>query len=239
MNNQTLVAFALAAATFLFVGSSFVTPFAGFRPDQFPVPQDDPPAQPAGYAFAIWGIIYLWLIISTVFGALKRSADTAWAAARLPLLGSVGIGIFWLAIASQSPIAATIMIWGMLAFALWALVRTPRKDRWLFRAPVALYAGWLTAASSVSLGLLGAGYGIVMGETGWALVVAALATGLGIIVMRSTADIPEFGIAVAWALFAVAVKSVQSHTMVAIIAGLCAMLMGALTIIAATSDEDH
>ena len=50
------LAFALAPA--------LTNPFTGFTADQLPVPQIDPPIQPAGYAFAIWGLIYLWLIAS-------------------------------------------------------------------------------------------------------------------------------------------------------------------------------
>ena len=52
-----------------FAASPFLSEgFNGFAPDQFPVPQDDPPVQPAGYAFSIWGVIYLWLIVGTGFG---------------------------------------------------------------------------------------------------------------------------------------------------------------------------
>lgn len=239
MNRPKITAYALVVATLLFVASSFVTPFAGFEPDQFPIPQDNPPAQPAGYAFSIWGVIYLWLIVSVCYGAWRHPENGTWASARPYLLVSVGIGIFWLAVASQSPIGAAIMIWGMLAFAVLALVRTPRKDRWLFRAPVALYAGWLTAASSVSLGLIGAGYGILMGQVGWAVFVAALATLLSVILLRNIPDIPEFGIAVTWALFAVAVKSMQPYPMIAIIAGLCAMIVCATVVFLATSEEDR
>ena len=60
---------ALLAITF--AGSPLVTsPFTGFRADQLPIPQVAPPLQPAGYAFSIWGVIYLWLIASCIFGAL-------------------------------------------------------------------------------------------------------------------------------------------------------------------------
>ena len=31
----------------------FVTDFAGFDPSLFPVPQDNPPVQPAGYALSL------------------------------------------------------------------------------------------------------------------------------------------------------------------------------------------
>jgi hypothetical protein len=52
-------------------------PFTGFDPDQMPVPVDDPPIQPAGWAFAIWGVIYLWLLASAGFGLFKRDTTPA------------------------------------------------------------------------------------------------------------------------------------------------------------------
>jgi len=48
----------LFTAAIAFAISPFlVDGFNGFAPDQFPIPQIDPPAQPAGYAFSIWGLI--------------------------------------------------------------------------------------------------------------------------------------------------------------------------------------
>ena len=77
MTSTPVLAYLVVAATLAFVASSFVTPFAGFAPDAFPVPQDSPPSQPAGYAFAIWGIIYLWLIVSAFFGAAWRRMSSS------------------------------------------------------------------------------------------------------------------------------------------------------------------
>jgi len=62
------------AAALAFAVAPFVSEgFNGFAPDQFPVPQDAPPIQPAGYAFSIWGVIYLWLIVATGFGLVRRA----------------------------------------------------------------------------------------------------------------------------------------------------------------------
>ena len=148
-----LTAVAFAAAPFLSSG------FNGFAANQFPNPQVNPPIQPAGYAFSIWGLIYLWLIAGTGFGAFARPRAQDWQPARLPLLVSLGVGSFWIAVAQVSVIWATVMIWVMLITALMALARSGGEDRWLQREPVGAYAGWLTAASSVSLGLMLAGYG--------------------------------------------------------------------------------
>ena len=121
--SRTLWAWVLLAATLAFVSSPLLVPgFGGYEPGQFPVPQTQPPVQPAGYAFAIWGPIYLWLAVSAIFGAWKRRQAVDWAPMRPALALSVGIGAAWLPVAMESPLAATLLIWVMLATALapWA-----------------------------------------------------------------------------------------------------------------------
>ena len=142
-----LLVVAIAFAVSPFLNSEF----GGFDPNRYPVPQIDPPAQPAGYAFAIWGPIYLYFIIHAAFGLIARRDDPAWDAPRWPLIVGLGIGVFWLPVALVSPLWATVMIWAMLAAALVALSKTGRKDRWLLLAPIALYSGWLTAASWITM----------------------------------------------------------------------------------------
>ena len=101
--------------------------FGGFDPDRYPIPQIDPPVQPAGYAFSIWGPIYLWLILSAAFGLLRRAENPAWDAHRWPLVASLAIGTPWISVAVISPIWATVMIWAMLGAALWALFTRPLR----------------------------------------------------------------------------------------------------------------
>ena len=198
---------ALCAALAFASAPFWTSGFGGFDPNRYPVPQIDPPIQPAGYAFSIWGVIYLWLIVSAGFGLFRRAEDAGWDATRLPLILSLVLGTPWISVALVSPVWATVMIWGMLGGALLALLKSPARDHWWLRAPLALYAGWLTAASFVSLALLGAGYGVAMGATGWAWValMAALATGLA--VQRVLPGAPLYGLALAWALTAIAVKN--------------------------------
>ncbi len=197
----------LLAALAFAASPLFVPGFGGYDPTQFPVPIEEPPVQPAGYAFSIWGLIYLWLIVGAGFGLWKRAEEPAWDAHRLPLLVSLAVGAIWLAVAVASPIWATVLIWVMLGGALVALLRTPTSDRYLLRGPVGLYAGWLTAASCVSLSLLTAGWGLApFGPDGWAI--AALALGLVItLAMLWRVPSPAYAAAVIWALVGVVVQN--------------------------------
>ncbi|QJF50662.1 tryptophan-rich sensory protein [Roseobacter ponti] len=201
-----------------FAGSTFWVPdFGGFDADQFPVPQDDPPVQPAGYAFAIWGVIYLWLLIGMGYGLLKRAEDPDWHAMRVPLAVSLAVGSVWLPVAVQSPVWASILIWAMLISALYALFRAPASDKTWALLPVGLYAGWLSAASCVSLGLLAAGYGYTSETT------AAFAAIFGALVLASAVQNqlrrgPTYALAVIWALVAVVVQNLSINPTVAALA---------------------
>lgn len=231
--SSILPAVLVAATTLAFVTSPLLAPeFGGFNPDLFPEPQNDPPVQPAGYAFAIWGVIYLWLVVSAGFGLFARARAADWLPMRPALALSVGIGAAWLPVATVSAIGATVLIWIMWATAMAALLRSPKLDRFLARGPVALYAGWLTAASCVSLGLLLAGYG-VMGQTGAAILALLVALALSIWVLRFLGNFTEFGFAVVWALIAIAVAGWDDATVVTWLAATGAGLVAGVTLSAA------
>ena len=213
---------ALAPLTFLlcltFAGSTLWVPdFGGFDADQFPVPQENPPVQPAGYAFAIWGLIYLWLLVGMGFGMLKRRFDPDWQAMRKPLVLSLAVGSIWLPVAVLSPVWAAILIWAMLIPALMALFQAPYGDRYWAAAPLGLYTGWLSAASCVALGLIAAGYGY-MSETTAAFTFVLLALVIASAVQNQLKRAPSYGIAVIWALTAIVVQNLTSAPTIAALA---------------------
>lgn len=199
-----------AILTVLFTASFVISPafttFTGFESNQLPIPQIDPPIQPAGYAFSIWGLIYAWLVVSAVFGVWKRSDDPAWDKARPYLIASLVIGTPWLFVATQSAILATVMIIAMAVTAIMALLRAPAFDQWWFRVPVGIYAGWLTAASFVSIGSTMAGYGIVLDSLGWAYIgiIGALVVGLTVYSQRHAL---EYLLTIVWALVGIIVAN--------------------------------
>ena len=161
-----LLAILLAISTLAFAISPLLTTgFSGFTADQFSVPQVNPPVQPMGYAFSIWGVIYLWLIVGAGYGLFRAADDPDWRAMRPPLAASLMIGAFWIPVANVAPIAATIMIVGMAALAILAMLRAGSGQPWLQARPVALYAGWLTAAAGVAIGVSMGGYAVMSAQS--------------------------------------------------------------------------
>ncbi|WP_037294256.1 hypothetical protein [Roseobacter sp. CCS2] len=218
--------------TATFVISPFLTaPFSGFQADQLPIPQVDPPIQPAGYAFAIWGLIYGWLAVSAVYGIVKRAEDTAWDFARKPLILSLAVGTTWLSVANASAVWATVLIFVMAITAIIALLRAPATDLWWFAVSVGIYAGWLTAASFVSLGSTAAGYGILTDAMGWAYIgITGALVVTGIVMMRRAAA--PYGLTVIWALVGIIVGNGLTTWTVSALAGIGIVIL--LGLIAAT-----
>ena len=197
----------LLAALAFAIAPFFATSFRGYDGTAFPVPTIDPPIQPAGWAFSIWGLIYLALIAHAAFGLFARRDAPEWDAPRWPLILSLGLGTSWLEVAQRAPMLATAQIILMLITALWALGRaTHQRDRLLLLFPLAIYAGWLTAATGVSLGVVIIGYGIappLLASAAMLTLVAAVAMAVQLTLDRA----PEYALVVIWALIGITVAN--------------------------------
>ncbi|OAN98420.1 tryptophan-rich sensory protein [Parasphingorhabdus sp.] len=215
----------LLIVTIAFAIVPFLSPeFGGFDPEKYPVPQRNPAVQPAGWAFSIWGLIYLWLIAHAIFGVFKFRQDAQWDKGRMALILSLAIGAIWLPIALLSPIWATLLIWIMLIAALICLYQLNNAaPAWIARWPIALYTGWLSAASFVSIGLLLAGYGLVdeIAAAVIALVLATAFAGYNAYRLKSW----PYAAAVAWGFVAIAIANIGSSKNLAIAAAIAAVIV--------------
>lgn len=222
---------ALLIATLAFmVAPAFTPPFTGYDPALFPVDLARPSVQPAAYAFSIWGVIYLWLLLHSGFGLMKRRGDAAFLRPALPLLGAVALGATWLAVAGSYPILAEVLILAMAGLALTAYLRADQaQDRWLLAAPIAIYAGWLTAASAVSTGVILARYGI-LSDTASALSMLAVVLALALTVQVKRPRMPAYGATVTWAIVGIVVANAGVNMTAAATAAVGAALMALVTI---------
>ena len=234
MENRYLPRTLLLLTTIAFVLAPAFTPaFRGYDPALFPVLIDRPAIQPAGYAFSIWGLIYLWLILHAGFGLLKRRDNPIWARPLWPTVGAVGLGTVWLAIATSAPITATVTIIIMAALAVSAfLIADTDTDPWLLPAPLAVFAGWVTAASAVSTGVLIAGYG-VLSNTGSALAMLVLVLLIAASVQSRRPKMPLYGATVTWAIIGVFIANWGLNTTIAIAAAIGALVMALITLLMA------
>ena len=232
MSGARLIQPALLLAILAMVAAPALTPaFTGYDPATFPVRIERPAIQPAGYAFSIWGLIYLWLLAHAAFGLLKRRNDPAFLRPALPLLVSGLLGSVWLAIASSAPITATFVILVMGGLAMLAYLRADQtQDRWLLAAPLAIYAGWLTAACGVSVGVILAGYG-VLSNTGAALLMLTVVIAVALFVQARRPKMPVYGATVVWAAIGVVLANWPDTPIVAYTAALGAVMVALWTLI--------
>lgn len=114
----------------------------------------------AGFAFAIWGVIYAWLAVYAVYQALPSTTENS-LTQRLgwPSFAALtGIGLWVIASAADWQWATVVIIVVSGLSLLAPLIRhgrswgeEPRRRQTLVLWPLALVTGWLTIASLVNI----------------------------------------------------------------------------------------
>lgn len=110
--------------------------------------------QPAGYAFSIWGLIYISLfawIIRMFFIKNARNMihlSLQW----LPVMNFV-LNSIWIIVFTQEWILASNVVIIALWVTIYMMYRQVNKGEyhWLDRLPLSLYLGWVTLATVVNI----------------------------------------------------------------------------------------
>lgn len=194
------------------------------------------PAEPAGYAFSIWGVIYAGCLAYGIYQALPGQARDPLPARIAAPAATLFLGsTLWLLAARHAPALTIPIIWAMLASAAVALFWITRPEleprgarRWLTLWPFGLYAGWLSAAAFVNVST-------VLPRLGWdrfgltpeglALVVIPAAAALALLLLGLFRGALPYALAVVWALVAIALANAQGPAPVAWAASLAAVAL--------------
>ena len=175
---------------------------------------------PAGYAFAIWGIIYLGLIVFCTFQIfqtfkLKKTVE---------FINQTG---YWFALTNVAN-AAWLFAWlneytllsvGIMLLMLVSLIKiilNTNMERWdasrkiiaFYWWPICLYSGWIVVATIANISAYLAkinwsGFGI--SEVQWAVIMIVVATLLNIIIIYKR-NMREFAMVGVWALVAIFIR---------------------------------
>lgn len=189
---------------------------------------------PAGYAFSIWGWIYLGLIIFSVYQALPSKIEK-FAKVRTLYLISCVLNCMWLYFWHHEEILISLLVILTLLGSLALINLTLEKENNLLaRFIFGLYFGWVTAASVVNATIALVYQGVRMSDESSIWLASGLivvVTVLGVFLRHKLPNI-AYPIAIAWAITAIAVKqSGKTPIVVAAGIGVIALLISALSFV--------
>jgi len=186
---------------------------------------NEPLVVPAGYAFAIWSIIYLAMIIFPIYQWFIRSEGHAlWKKVhQLYTLNIIANGL-WLVCASYSWQVITVVIILFMLYTLYRinelLIKIAKDEKpqnyWLERVGFSLYFAWITLASALNISTALAFYdfdGFGISEVVWAIgfiSVVALIAGIVFMKYRDRA----YAAVIIWAFIALAVKQMDAYPLI-------------------------
>lgn len=176
---------------------------------------------PAGYVFAVWGIIYIGFMMYSIYQGLNSQRTNP----RLQkigwwfVVGSVANSlwlVFWHHFQVEVTMVMMLILLATLIYTVITLVRMPAAsllERIMVDIPFHIYTGWISVATIVNVTVLldkqgvkndGLGIWLAIGLTGIAVVLALLQRWW----RRDTA----YGFVIAWALYGVGVKQIEYAT---------------------------
>lgn len=172
---------------------------------------------PAGYVFAIWGVIYLLLAAFTIFQALpsQRNIPELERIRGWYILGSLANAawiFFWHYQKFDLTLVMMLTLLVSLLFIYVALrgirINGSRAMKWLVRLPFSVYLGWITVATVANVTDVLAyhnwnGFGIA-GET-WAMIMLGVAVVLAALMTVFNRDAAYLAVLV-WAFAGIGVK---------------------------------
>jgi hypothetical protein len=176
---------------------------------------------PAGFAFSIWGLIYLGLFGFIFFTGIHWKQNKL----KADVLDKIGwwfvlsclANSFWVIAWVFDYTGISVLLMLILLFSLIKIIGNtrmeldahPLKDYLFIYWPFALYSGWISVAliANISAYLIKIGWnGWGISEQAWAIVMVFVAGVVNILLIRRR-NLREFGLVGIWALFAISVAN--------------------------------
>lgn len=180
---------------------------------------------PPNITFAIWGVIYVLLGLSTLYQVgVIRKGTTRISAAHMSQIGvyfilSSLLNIAWLVAWHADRIGLSFLI---LLGLLWCLIpilellrgeELSRQETWFLQVPFAIYAAWVLVAviANATVLLVKLGWnGFGLSESTWTIMMLALLTLLAL-AMLIRFRLPLMGVVFLWALGGILGKHLSSQ----------------------------
>ena len=172
---------------------------------------------PAGYVFAIWGIIYIGMILFAIYQASPKQTEN-------PRLARVG----WWVVAGNLANAAWIFLWhyqifGWTMVVMLALLATllfayeglrqnnetaSRAEFWLASVPYSIYLGWISVATIANVSDVLYYYNwnqFGISAEIWMVIILAVVAALAWLMSIRRQDVAYLAVLI-WAIFGITVK---------------------------------
>ena len=185
---------------------------------------------PAGITFAIWGVIYLLLIIFAVYQARdffkKEKIEMPYLTKIKPffLLASAA-NIIWIFLWHYEQVGLSLLVTIVLLISLIAVYlklnigqeKVTLKEKMFIHVPFNFYLGWTTVATiaNITAFLVTTGWNSFgIREVTWTIIVLCVATLLTLIILYKRKDI-AYSPVIIWALLGIVIKRIQDQTEIA------------------------
>ncbi len=174
---------------------------------------------PAGYAFSIWGIIYIGLLAQAIFmlrSAYNPAKDSHFISQIGPylIMANVFNGI-WLYAWLSEYTGISVFLITLILLSLIIVILNLNMERWDAPAriifwiwwPICLYSGWIAVATiaNVSAYLAKLGWSGPFSEETWAVIMILVAGAVNLFLIYAR-NMREFSLVGVWALVAIAVR---------------------------------
>ena len=186
---------------------------------------------PAGYAFAIWGVIFIGLLVFAIFQVYRSFTGQPERVKKFETgpwfyFANFANALWVLAWLSEYTLISVLLMLIILG-CLIALILKNNMERWdapfktiaFYWWPICLYSGWIAVATIANIAayLSKIGWdGGFLTDVQWTIIMIAVATVLNI-AMIYTRNMREFAIVGVWALVAIYVRHLDSESSLAYI----------------------
>jgi benzodiazapine receptor len=177
---------------------------------------------PAGFTFAIWGVIYVLLGVFVIYQVLPSQKDKeyhrqiSWL---FILISITNIGWIFLwqytLVIFALPVIVVFLIGLILIYKRLGIGKTqvPLKEKLAIHTPFSVYLGWITIATIANVAVAGVSEnwdgGGISPET-WGIIIIIIALLLTLIVTITRKDI-AYGLVIVWALFGITSKQTNTN----------------------------
>ncbi len=193
---------------------------------------------PAGYVFAIWGVIYVGLLAFTIFQAVRGDHPVVRRIGWLPAISGI-LNTVWLLLFQYEQFVLTVPLMVALLLTLIAIhlrlwsVRDQldTASRWAVRIPFSVYLGWITVATIANVAQTLAAVGFDgFGIEPVLIASAVLLLGLAIAArfVWRFGDV-AYGLVIVWAYAGIVVKEADT-ALVPLVAGAGALVIAGLVV---------